>query len=278
MRNIRPLLKDCLPPIVLRTVAQILGSGTRFEGNYSSWEEAATQCGGYAAENILTKVLDATLKVKQGDAAFERDSVAFHDIEYNWPVLAAFLWAASRNAGFLNVLDFGGALGSSYFQNRRFLETLRKVSWNVIEQPHYVRAGKEHIQDERLRFYLTIDSYMTENQPNVILLSSVLQYLPNPFNVLDKLAKCGASCLIIDRTPYSSQAEDCLVIQHVPSNIYRASYPMWIFSWDRFVQHITDSWEIFASHICPEGYVKTDHRQDFSFKGMLLSSKQCSKN
>ena len=73
------------------------------------------------AQDILDKVLAATLKVKQGQAVFERDSVLFDEIEYSWPLLAGLMWAAASNGGKLNVLDFGGALGSSYYQNRKFL-------------------------------------------------------------------------------------------------------------------------------------------------------------
>lgn len=126
--------------------------GIRFEGNYSTWEAAAAQCTGYDAAPILAKVLDATLRVKRGEAAYERDSVLFDEIEYTSPVTEALMWAAAQSGGRLDVLDFGGALGSSYFQNRAFLADLPQVRWSVVEQAHYVEAGREHIQDETLRF------------------------------------------------------------------------------------------------------------------------------
>ncbi len=278
MRDVRTLLKDWLPPIIIRALGNIKGGRIRFEGSYTNWDEAASQCTGYSAAHILAKVHEATLKVKNGEAAFERDSVLFDEIEYVWPVLAGLLSAAAQNNGVLNVLDFGGALGSSYFQNRKFLDTLPEVHWNVVEQPHYVRAGQNNIQDARLRFYPTIESCMAESQPNVILLSGVLQYLPAPFDVLEQLSKCGALCLIIDRTPYSNRTSDSLTIQKVPSSIYKASYPMWIFSWGSFAQYIADNWTILASSLCPEGHVKTNRGLSFAFQGMLLASRQCSKD
>ncbi len=276
--NARALLKDWLPPIALRASRRIWNGGIRFEGDYTNWDEAADRCSGYSAEHILAKVLEATLKVKRGEAAFERDSVLFDEIEYSWPVLAELMWAAACNGGALDVLDFGGALGSTYFQNRNFLQTLREVRWNVIEQSHYVEAGKEHIQDKNLRFYQTIEACIAENKPNVVLLSSVLQYLPDPFSMLEDLSKCGASCMIIDRTPYSNRPIDSLVIQQVPSRIYKASYPMWIFAWTSFVQCISNNWTILASSPCPEGQVKTSQGLPFYFKGMLLVAKQCSQS
>jgi putative methyltransferase (TIGR04325 family) len=38
-------------------------------------------------------------------------------------------------------------LGSSYFQNRKFLQSLPDVRWNVVEQPHYVDAGRKYIEE-----------------------------------------------------------------------------------------------------------------------------------
>ena len=227
----RSFIKDFLPPIAFRAIQCLRGRDTIFKGDYKSWKEAASKCSGYDANNILAKVLVATLKVKNGEAAFERDSVVFNKIEYSWPVLAGLMSAGARNSGVLNVLDFGGALGSSYFQNRKFLKDLPEVRWNVVEQAHFVKAGQEHIQDKHLRFYPTIDACLAENQPNVVLLSSVLQYLPEPAGVLNLLAEIKASTLILDRTSYANfGVKSTIKIQTVPPEIYTARYPCRFFS------------------------------------------------
>lgn len=265
-------LKDCVPPIVLRTMRQMRGGAPLFEGPYANWEEAAAKCSGYDSEHILAKVLDATLKVKRGEAVFERDSVLFDEIEYAWPVLAGLMWIAARNNGRLNVLDFGGALGSTYFQNRKFLQSLPEIRWNVVEQVHYVNAGKAHIQDEQLGFYKTIEECLSENQPNVVLLSSVLQYLKSPIEIIERLPSIGANSLLIDRTPFSTNDKDKLTIQRVPSSIYTASYPMWIFSQTTFLNMIGADWCLVASNLSPEGLVKSMSNFEFSFQFMLLKS------
>ena len=210
---LKKIMVDWCPPICLRLFRQFRkGDSLSFEGDYSTWFEASVNCTGYDAEEILAKVLAATLKVKHGEAVFERDSVLFDQIEYVWPLLSGLMWAAARSGGRLNVLDFGGALGSSYFQNRRFLQTLPDVRWNVVEQSHYVDAGRAHIEDEKLRFYKSIDECLTVNQPNVILLSSVVQYLESPTDLIRELNRVGALCLIFDRTPFSLNREDKLVL------------------------------------------------------------------
>jgi putative methyltransferase (TIGR04325 family) len=200
--------------------------------------------------------------------------VLFGRTEYAWPVLAGLMWAAARNGGRLNVLDFGGALGSSYFQNRKFLQTLPQVRWNVVEQAHYVEAGQASIQDEQLRFYYTIDECLSNNQLNVVLLSSVLQYLKSPIDRIKMLSGVGAGCLIIDRTPFSTHGKDKLVIQRVPSSIYAASYPMWVFSLQGFMKILDANWRMVASNQSPEGLVQSTRGFEFSFQGMLLESRR----
>lgn len=272
MSVLKALTRDWLPPILVRWIRQVRGGGIRFEGDFVTWEEACAHCTGYDAEEILAKVLAATLKVKRGEAVFERDSVLFEEIEYAWPVLVGLMWAAARSGGSLNVLDFGGALGSSYFQNQKFLQSLPDVRWNVVEQPHYVEAGRKHIQDEHLSFYKTLEECLAENQPNVILLSSVLQYLESPIELIGKLNKVGALCLVVDRTPFSLHGKNKLVAQKVPAAIYSASYPMWIFSLPEFKQLLEENWCLVASNLSPEGYVRTTSGFEFSFQGMLLES------
>ena len=275
MRSIKKLVNNWIPPVLLRWFRQLRGTeGICFKGNFTSWEEASAHCTGYDTEEILAKVLAATLKVKHGEAAFERDSVLFDQIDYVWPLLSGLMWAAARSGGRLNVLDFGGALGSSYFQNRRFLQTLPDVRWNVVEQSHYVDAGRAHIEDEKLRFYKSIDECLTVNQPNVILLSSVVQYLESPTDLIRELNRVGALCLIFDRTPFSLNREDKLVVQTVPVSIYTASYPMWLFSMSKFTEILNDNWTIVASNLSFEGYMRTKNNDEFSFQGMLLESKR----
>ena len=92
-------------------------NNTSFEGSYSTWQEADALCNGYDNMEILEKILSATLKVKNGEAVYERDSVIFDQIEYSWPVLTGLMCAAAQNSGCLKVLDFGCSLGSSNLEN-----------------------------------------------------------------------------------------------------------------------------------------------------------------
>lgn len=224
-----------------------LNSGViKFQGEFSDWSTASRHSTGYIADEILNKVVDATLAVKRGEAAYERDSVLFRKNEYEWPIVAGLMWAVALNQGKLNVLDFGGSLGSSYFQNRSFLNNLADVAWNVVEQSHFVDAGRVHVQDNILRFYSSIQECLGHNKPNVIFLSSVLQYLPDPFDILKSLMISDADVLIIDKTIVNDSQSDRLYIQHVPDSIYKASYPCWSLSESKLINAVSSHYSLKA--------------------------------
>jgi putative methyltransferase (TIGR04325 family) len=269
-QKFKTLACDWLPPAIVRQIRRRRSVGICFGEEYATWQDATENCTGYDSEGIMEKVLEATLKVKNGEAVYEHDSVLFDHIEYSWPVLSGLMWVAARNNGRLNILDYGGSLGTSYFQNRKFIGALEQIWWNVVEQSHYVEAGQTHIQDHQLRFYKTIEECLVENEPNVILLSSVLQYFEDPLYLIKKFSASKATCLIIDRTPFSSSGVDRLLVQKVSPPIYSASYPIWIFSMSKFLQILELYWCLIAEYQSPEGYVNSTNGFEFSFQGLLL--------
>jgi|GEM_PF-251322 len=213
-----------------------------YTGDYTSWEEALKNCTGYDNPEILEKVKTALLKVKKGEAKYERDSVVFDEIQYSWPLLAGLLRVACEHENQLNVLDFGGSLGSSYFQNQEFLSILEKVRWCIVEQPSFVEVGKELFQDLDLAFYYDIDECVKNEKLNVVLLSGVIQCVENPHVVLRKITSLGVKYIIVDRTPIITDAKrDRLTIETVPPRIYSASYPSWFFERNMFLKHFSDN-------------------------------------
>lgn len=209
-----------------------------WSGNYSSWAEAKSRCTGYDDNHILEKCKIALTKVKKGEAVYERDSVVFDQIQYSWGLLSGLQKAALDNFSKLNIIDFGGSLGSTYYQNKNYLlsSPLEELTWCVIEQPHFVECGLDFFQDEHLIFYYTIEDCMKKNNPNVILLSSVLQYLEDPYEWIEKIINLAIPHIIIDRTPFVESERDIITIQNVPESIYKATYPAWFFNEQSFIK------------------------------------------
>ncbi|HWI83123.1 methyltransferase, TIGR04325 family [Ramlibacter sp.] len=265
--------KQWLPPVIAGALRGNRLGRTRFEGPYASWSAAAARSSGYDAAAILDKVLAAVLAVKRGEAVFERDSVLFHSLEYSWPVATALMAAAARAGGQLNVLDYGGSLGSTYFQYRRLHAPLASVRWNVVEQEHFVRSGRQ-LEDGTLRFYETTGDCLRENVPNVVLASSVLQYLQQPAEVISELASAGATYLIVDRTPLTGLSQDVALVQHVDPAIYEASYPMWALSEQLLRDSLEPAYACVTDFQSPEGRLAVGQAVEVEFKGMLFERRR----
>jgi putative methyltransferase (TIGR04325 family) len=228
------VVKSLLPPAFLRVYRKLFVKPS-FSSPFATWEEARQASGGYDSSAILEKVTDAALQVKRGDAVFERDSVLFDQIQYSWPLLAGLLWIAARERGRLRLVDFGGSLGTVYFQNRRFLDDLPDVSWNVIEQPQFVERGQQLFQDARLKFHFDVDRCLAAEPCDALLLSGVLPYLQTPYAVLGDLLARGFRYVLIDRTPMLTRGGDRITVQYVPPEVYPASYPAWFFDEEKLM-------------------------------------------
>lgn len=224
----KELCKDCLPPIVWRCARRLLRSGGKtskltWEGDYPTWADAVAASTGYDQDAIFVRVRDAARAVRDGRALWERDSVLFNHEEYNLPLLGALMNVAAWNKGKLRVLDFGGAFGSAYWQHRRLLQKLDALSWNVVEQPRIVACGQEEFSTDVLRFWPDIQSCVAAGPVDVVLFSSVLQYLEQPYALLQQAIGLKPRAIILDRTPFADKGER-ITVQQVPPAIYPASY------------------------------------------------------
>jgi putative methyltransferase (TIGR04325 family) len=237
----KQFIKSLIPPILIDALKRYKNSKYGWFGNYPTWEEAKKTSSGYESDEILQKVRTSLLKVKNGEAVYERDSVLFNEIHYSWPLLSGLMLAAATSGGNLRVLDFGGSLGSTYYQNKKFLDRLDCVAWSVVEQKHFVDAGKKDFEDERLHFYDNIESCIEEQNPNILVLSSVLQYIESPYELLDELLKYEFQFILFDRTPFSLNNRDRITLQIVPPIIYSASYPCWFFDENRFKSYFENN-------------------------------------
>lgn len=236
-----------------------------FDDRVADWREAEARSVGYNHEAILQQVLGATQSVVKGEAAFERDGITFTKPQYRWPIAYALMRAAQGRDS-LRVLDIGGSLGSTYWQHRSVLPDL-DISWTVVEQPAYVEAGRA-LGHDRLTFVDSLHEVHQGTAWDVALLSSVLQYLPQPWQLLQDVMGCGVRSIVIDRTPFYQGAMDVATIQHVPSHIYEASYPAWILSHDQLAA-VLAPWRTVAEFPGIEPDMKTRSGLPFSWRGYL---------
>lgn len=264
----KQFIKSLIPPILLSTLRKFHNNKYGWKGNYDSWEKVEKLSNGYDSSTIIQTVKNSLLKVKNGEAVYERDSVIFDEIQYSWQLLAGLMFAGAKSGGVLKVCDFGGSLGSSYFQNKKFLDRLDEVSWSVVEQKHFVDIGKDEFADDRLKFYYRVDECVKNEKSNVLVLSSVLQYIEKPYELLDDILRNDFEYIIIDRTPFSRGKEN-IKLQIVPPTIYEASYPCRFFDEGNFLNYfIQKNFNIIEEFEALDG--KCD---EYEFKGYILEKK-----
>ncbi|MBN1764193.1 MAG: methyltransferase, TIGR04325 family [Sedimentisphaerales bacterium] len=276
-QKLKTYIKEFIPPAFLRWRCELLQRWNNegrppnvqygYFGDYSGWQEALQDCEGYNADHILKKVRTALLKVKAGQAAYERDSVLFHDTDYSWPLLAGLLRIAAGNNNRLGVLDIGGSLGSTYYQNRSFLSSLDELHWCIVEQDHFVDCGRKEFETEQLRFYYDVESCLARERIDVVILSSVLPYLEKPFQLIDEIINIGIRHAIIDRTAFLPGADkDRLTVQRVSPGVYEASYPAWFFSKHKFLAY----WQAACHCVAEFSSPGRTNIADSQFMGMIF--------
>lgn len=273
-KKTKEILKSIIPPIILDVITDIVKpSPIQFGwfGTFSSWEEASQRCEGYDSEVIIEKVKSSLLKVKNGEAVYERDSVIFDKIEYSFPLLSGIMWIAAQNGGKLNILDFGGSLGSTYFQNYLFLQDLCEVKWSIVEQSKFVEIGNSEFKTDQLKFFMTIDDCIENQKSNILILSGVLQYLESPFTFVEEVLKKNFEYIIFDRTAFVDSKQHIITVQKVPPEIYPATYPCWFFNEKLLLETFNKQYDIkFEFNALDKSNIEKSY-----FKGFVLKRKIC---
>ncbi|MEJ7557299.1 MAG: methyltransferase, TIGR04325 family [Pedobacter sp.] len=242
-------------------------------GDYPTWASASAVAGGYDSNVILNTTKEAILKVKNGEAVYERDSVIFDKKQCPYSLLAYLQLSAALKKTAIHVLDFGGSLGSTYYQIKEYLTKEVCASWNVVEQAHYVICGKDFFEDEILKFYPSIEACKAAKKISLVVLSGVVQYLEKPHEFLKQLVNHGFDFLIFDRTAFNNKNNDRLTLQIVPSEIYPASYPSWFFDQKLFLSHFTENYSTvaeFPSYVEGEQVMKINNKPAGSDSGFYF--------
>ncbi len=237
-------IKELVPPIIhtLRWFSFKYG----WKGNYTSFEEAQKNCTGYDESHILNRIIDTTNQVRKGEAVYERDGIIYDDVAINYHLLSTLLLIAGRNQNKLTIIDFGGSLGTTYYQNIKYLSHLNELNWYIIEQENYVKEGRKLFKNENVKFYNSMQECLLANpNPDIVLLSSSLQYIKDPYNVLQHIQSFKVPYLMFDLMGYNHKPQDRITIQYVPPIFYgiKASYPCTFFSKDKLEKQMSATYQ-----------------------------------
>jgi putative methyltransferase (TIGR04325 family) len=104
----------------------------------------------------------------------------------------------------LSVIDLGGGAGYHYFLLNQIFKPKIEINWCVVETEVMIESARE-FESEKLRFSSNLkDAYSILNQKcDLVLLSSALQYLPNPAEYLKQIFELRPNFIYLSRTPFT---------------------------------------------------------------------------
>lgn len=222
------------------------GHAIYYRGQFPDWSSARKAAEGYDEGRLVARLVAAARSVKDGSAAWEQDGVTWDHTPPDMPLFAAMARVALARGNQLNVLDFGGGLGSSYLQCQAFFPHSVVRNWAVVEQSELVEIGQREIARDALHFHHSIDEALAAGKADIAILSSVLQYLEDPWSILDCIIRAEIPYLVIDRHP-CSMTHELITVQVVPPSLYVASYPSWLFDCPRMLERLGEHYELLAS-------------------------------
>ena len=241
MKLIKKIIRSLLPPILINFYKKLVTKKSFIYG-FSNWNSAKIKSTTYNTDDVFKKTLNSARKIRDGLAVYERDSVIFDKIQYDWPLVSSLMLAANVNKR-LSILDYGGALGTTYRQIKKFFDLLDyKKNWIILEQKSFVDIGKQEFENNELSFINSLDEL--NKSVNLVLFGSSICYVEKPYDVLSDIIQLKPNFILFTKTPFSDLDEDNLSIQIIRPSIYNATYPIWTFSKNKFKNHFLSSYDL----------------------------------
>jgi putative methyltransferase (TIGR04325 family) len=208
--------------------------------------DAKSASNGYSENSILEKISYGTRRMLSDNSGWVRDGFLFREVQINYEILSILALQASESHS-VRVIDFGGGLGTTFFQNRKILERFGiEVCWNIIEQPHFVKEGKKILDSiTNLHFFETLEESAIGSR-DLVVFSGVLEYLENPYSFLEKTVglEVKPRGVLIDRSPIDLFNSEKFAVQSVDDSIHKAKLPLQILSQERIVEILSADYEL----------------------------------
>lgn len=232
---------------MINLIKKLIRKKIYYKGPYKKWEIAKQKSTGYDSDEIFEKVKKSALIVKETKKGHERDSIIAYDNNFDKYLIRVLDGYSNNKDKIINILDFGGSLGSLYFKYKDKIKN--KFIWSIIEQKKFVKEGKKNFQNNQLIFFNSINEYKKSFSPDIILASSSLQYLEKYQETLKEMINLDSDYIIILKTPFSKKKNNEIYIQKPLRHIYNSTYPSWIFNYEFFLNNFTHKFELVEKQI-----------------------------
>ena len=195
----KKIIKQLIPPLGIKIIKKIIFPKTI---QYEKYEDVVNVTKEEYDNDELSKVVSVKTKIYI-DKLYKQEI----PIGYEEQKLLS-LFCLNENRSF-KVLDVGGGSGIHYHIVKSHYNL--ELNWTILETSEMVKSNKNNNFQE-LNFTDNINS-IKDVKFDLIYLSSVIQYLPEPYNFLEKIFSLKSNKIIITRTPFKNQGEEYFTVQ-----------------------------------------------------------------
>ena len=193
--------------MAIGTIKEIFGTKKKELLSYKTYAEALGKCNneGYEDSQLCRVIAKKTVQYKE---VLNRMPFNVNPIHcYLTLVIQQIL--LEKNAYQISVADFGGAGGAHYFETRRLLDKKISVLWNVIETQEMIKnATLFNLPDHELKFH----SEISQVTADLIYLSSSIQYVPEPYQIINSILEQGYPYILFNRMMLNKTSEEDLIV------------------------------------------------------------------
>ena len=134
-----------------------------FSEEKKDWLSALQSSKTYQDEIIFNKIKKIYNGIIDKNSEFyERDGLVFKN-KPDEKDLIKFLSDKIEIENNLEILDYGGSLGSRFFSNYNFIVN-NKIKWSIVEQENFVKYGKKFLGNNILFFYSSLEQCFSEKK------------------------------------------------------------------------------------------------------------------
>lgn len=194
-----------------------------YKGPYFFWDKAKINSFGYNSQKILKYIYQKAKEAKKS-GLFEKDGFIEKKFFINVN-LKKIITNSTKNK--INILDFGGGFATLYLQFKKYN---KKFNWHIVEQIKVCLLAKTFLSKEKNLFYHSNLKKLKNKNIDIAIFSSSIQYVKNYFNIISKVKTLNPKYIIFLKTPINKIPFDLVFVQKIPQNLYKGSYPSWVFS------------------------------------------------
>jgi len=209
-----------------------------------SWSDAVAHSSGYQSKRTIDSLVSSD---PIDPANFSSHFFIGNRLQQ---IASAFLeGVASRNKNTIRVLDVGGGLGQYFFLLEKLAPSIQ-FEWVILETTALCELAKSVAPPEKnIKWISSLDD--AQGIFDIALLSSVIQYLESPFELLDDLIKV-AKFLIVNRLPLISSRNEKICIQRPGFRESKGSYPVHILNEDKVIAYFEARGQILCRWFVPQ--------------------------